>query len=366
MISVYSIIWFVFLVFLVFVAECRQIASNSIISGCEFKRLGRNKINFNLRCSSDPRNDISQLFHSNVSRIQCQNGDINLNEISILTVENCELPTLPHQVLSNFKQLTQLQISRVSLKSVQKNELPILKRCEHSLVSLDLSNNNLAHIPNDTFAGQNEVELLTLAENHLHHVDATTFTGLTNVQILNLTSNAITSIVAHTFAAFTQLECLHLSHNQLSTIGELWFGEANELNELDLSYNQITTLKAASFDKLKELSDLNISHSLVAIIEMGAFASLDNLENLDLSHNRLRHFESAAIFTQKTNELMYLYLNDNQLTEWPTKIETILRKLRLFHVENNQFDCVYLQTLLTLLERGKHTFHYYIQQNDCE
>ncbi|XP_076231109.1 uncharacterized protein LOC143177181 [Calliopsis andreniformis] len=180
-----------------------------------------------------------------------------------------------------------------------------------SLVSIQLDNNGLGVLHNDSLRGQASVRIMWLGHNRLTRLQAPLFRDLLLVERLYLTNNSISRIEDTAFQPMQALKFLELSMNRLSHVTVRTFSELHELEELylqdnglrrldpyaltalkrlrvlDLANNHLNVLHDKIFQEGLPIRTLNLKNCSVSIIENGAFRGLNNLYELNLEHNHL-------------------------------------------------------------------------------
>lgn len=189
-----------------------------------------------------------------------------------------------------------------------------------TLVSLDLSNNNIGYINPKAFFKLRYLETLDLSKNALESLSDGCFIGLplvevdlsenqfnefwldlftTRIQdmpiIVDLSKNLLTSISRKTPGHPLYIKSLMLAGNRLRTVPML---SGIPLQYLNLDGNLISSIDAGAFESLTELVYLSLS-SMPELTEIqpGAFKGLRNLQVLDLSNNRHLKALSPDVFS---------------------------------------------------------------------
>ncbi|PIZ96528.1 MAG: hypothetical protein COX80_01135 [Candidatus Magasanikbacteria bacterium CG_4_10_14_0_2_um_filter_33_14] len=112
--------------------------------------------------------------------------------------------------------------------------------------SLDLSNQNLSKVPNDTFNKTNLQEL-NISHNNLTGSLQAEVRHLQNLRVLNMSNNQMTGVPAEV-GQLSKLEILDLSNNQLIGLpNEL--ANLKNLKTLNLSGNNYSTQDLAVIEK---------------------------------------------------------------------------------------------------------------------
>ena len=108
--------------------------------------------------------------------------------------------------------------------------------------NLDLSYNELKHLPEHLFNGLHDLQGLNLTENELTNLPVHCFEGLSSLKKLDLKKNRLKALPGHFFADLKNLQDLTLSQNWMSNLHEHLFAGLVNLQELDLSLQSIGEL----------------------------------------------------------------------------------------------------------------------------
>lgn len=336
-------------------------------------RLERNNIDTLAEgCFASLRNLHSlTLSHNRISRFDLTHT-VGLASIAQLFLDSNRLGSLHRHALVNITSLQDLSLSG--------NQLEIIPEAIHqlrNLKTLDLGNNKIARIDNESFVGLNELYGLRLVDNKLENISRDDFTTLPALQVLNLASNAIRHVEQGAFASNSVLRAVRLDNNQLTEIRGvftslsslvwlnvsdnklLWFDYSHlpaSLEWLDMHNNQISELGNhyklqaslrikmldASYNLIKTITDSSIPDGIETIflnnnnIEMvvpGTFIKKINIEKVVLYGNNIRHLDIAALGIQEVpndRSLPEFYIGDNPILcdcsmEWLPKINELSR-----------------------------------------
>ncbi|XP_029670334.1 protein artichoke-like [Formica exsecta] len=205
-----------------------------------------------------------------------------------------------------------------------------------SLVSIQLDNNGLGVLHNDSLRGQASVRIMWLGHNRLTRLQAPLFRDLLLVERLYLTNNSISRIEDTAFKPMQALKFLELSMNRLSHVTVKTFSELHELEELylqdnglrrldpyaltalkrlrvlDLANNRLNVLHDKIFQEGLPIRTLNLKNCTVSVIENGAFRGLNNLYELNLEHN---HFTAIALGRLDIPGLRVLRISYNNFSQ---------------------------------------------------
>ncbi|XP_070683921.1 vasorin-like [Pempheris klunzingeri] len=157
------------------------------------------------------------------------------------------------------------------------------------LEMLDLSQNELAEIPDGVFEMLSKLKNLDLSSNYITHISKDSFSGLVQLERLYLHANRIQSIHLEAFKGLEMLLELKLQGNQLTSLPSLHFPR---LLLLDLSYNSIPTLGPSDL-QTPHLEALKVASLGLNSLDEDLIASLGNLHELDISTNQLTEVPQA-------------------------------------------------------------------------
>ena len=129
--------------------------------------------------------------------------------------------------------------------------------CDAQIIFLELSRNEIVHIPVDYFNKYLELKYLDLSWNQIRHIEGRTFLKVPKLRWLLLEYNKLTLVDAWVFMLPSvlhggELVMVNMSHNHIhSAVNTVGFN-IRQLDEtmkmyLDISYNNITTL-TSGFD----------------------------------------------------------------------------------------------------------------------
>lgn len=238
-------------------------------------------------------------------------------------------------------ELSGTSISNLSLNQVQ---LPRILNSTFSgmnktqLVVLDLSNNGLSAIENESFVWFPYLECLYLENNKIAQLFSHSLSGLYNVNYLNLRNSGIKKVSDLAFQFLKRLEDLIMDDNSFPEIASNTFKGLDSLKSLSLSSCTITsgTITNTTFSSLANspLRFLNLTRTKTSSIEAGAFSWLGQLKTLDLGINSIKGTLTGQEFKGLNNiETLYLSYNSqmsldsNSFMFIPTLRKLMLRRI---------------------------------------
>jgi Leucine-rich repeat (LRR) protein len=124
---------------------------------------------------------------------------------------------------------------------------------------------------------------LDLSDNQIAKIDENSFICLTNLKFLNLNKNCLISLYTNMFHGLKNLQVLNLSDNKISTIDDA-FIELSSLISLNLSNNELTKINSKTIRNLK-IKELHLNNNLIE--NDINFVGLFNLIRLDLQWNKI-------------------------------------------------------------------------------
>lgn len=166
-----------------------------------------------------------------------------------------------------------------------------------AMTTLDLSENELAELPEGVFAGLSSLVRLWIAENRLTRLPEGVFADLSSLEFLRLNHNQLAELPENLFAGLTGLDSwLMLHENQLTELPAGIFAGLSGVEVLRLNGNRLTGLPEGVFSDLSSLTELDLSENQLAALPEGVFSELSSLKSLYLVNNQLTELP-AGVFT---------------------------------------------------------------------
>jgi len=159
------------------------------------------------------------------------------------------------------------------------------------LQTISIENNVLIHIEAGAFVPLGQLRELRLARNHLSFLPRDLFWNNVNLELLDLSHNAFVEIPDGVMYPLHNLEVLNMSFNGLSTAGlGPGFKYTTQLSLLDLTGNNLLSVGATAFSVTEWWDDqvphyLNMSSCNIRHIHPNALSKLTRLQYLDFSGN---------------------------------------------------------------------------------
>ncbi|XP_078604359.1 uncharacterized protein LOC144878055 [Branchiostoma floridae x Branchiostoma japonicum] len=208
----------------------------------------------------------------------------------------------------------------------------------HSLIWLDIDNNEITSILSQTFAGLQSLQILRLNGNKISVIEPRSFTSLKNLTHLDIRNNQITSVLNQTFAGLRNLQWLHLKNNTISDVEWGSFQHLQNLTELHIENNEITTIFSKTFAGLRNLKQLYLNGNHIKDMQPGGFQHLQELTTLRLDNNRLKTLPNDIFST--LHKLRILYLSHNQITTLAHDIFVGLNQLSELNLSYNSLTVI--------------------------
>ncbi|CAG0882335.1 unnamed protein product [Darwinula stevensoni] len=276
-------------------------------------------------------------------------GFRGLGNLTELKIEHCGIQSVRDTTFDDLSRLVRLDLSHNNITDLPETIFSQLK----SLRSIDLSFNNLTNI-DLMFLGLKSLEQLNLKENQIGRLTQDSFHGLENLQYLNLDRNSISFMEASTFMELPSVAHLILSRNPLPGIKSLQqFGTKlqyvdlsdlglmevpenmapSSLRDFRLSGNNLTKISKKDFKSYPALSLLVLDDNHIQSIEENAFAYLSSLTKFWLNGNQLRKIPVGLPVSLKV-----LYIEENWLQEIPANAFSGLSQLEQLFLQRNRIE----------------------------
>ncbi|XP_030751606.1 toll-like receptor Tollo [Sitophilus oryzae] len=247
---------------------------------------------------------VLDLSHNHVAKLE-QNVFRDLYNLQILRLNDNLIETLPENTFSALENLHTLIISANRLTRVEVDTLNGLS----SLSLLSLDNNRISWVHPDALRNCSGLQDLHLNGNKLLQVPDV-IRSVPLLKTLDLGENHIDMVKNETFSGLVQLYGLRLTENNIGNLSRGAFDPLTALKILNLSRNKIQKVSPGAFDGNTNIQAIRLDGNLLADIE-GLFAKLPSLVWLNVSDNKLRWFDYALIPTG----LQWLDIHANQIEE---------------------------------------------------
>lgn len=242
-----------------------------------------------------------------------------LANLSSLVLFNNSIDSLQRK---NFVGLTNLEILNLSRNHISQSEdMETIFRDIESLQTLDLSFNNLAGIPNNSFSHLNQLKRLLLDHNQLENVNPMSFYGLNTLNVLALDNNRLQALPDDIFFPFVPRDGVHgngvilsrltLSYNNFTDLSNV--NKWPEIISLCMAYNKLTTVPSAiGYSRMKLL---NVSHNKLESFfgkQENIAADFAAMETMDISYNTIKDIDVDKLKTMTNVE--YFNIESNNVT----------------------------------------------------
>lgn len=220
------------------------------------------------------------------------------------------------------------------------------------LKTLNASNKHITKIEPKYFINASLIESADFSNNVIQRIEASAFEDvIINLKTLNLSNNKIVKFESDSFP-IRNLVTLDLSNNKLTTLNKTIFERLTKLKHLNLSDNSIGKLEVQIFSHQKQLISLDLSKNNLITFDFHVFSP--NLSNWHRSFFALRIVNGIqSLIDPYLNEnLQSLDLSNNQLIEMNNFQSGNFSQLSLLDINDNEFNCSYLQIFLGSVRWG--------------
>ncbi|XP_059619257.1 immunoglobulin domain and leucine-rich repeat-containing protein 2 [Phlebotomus argentipes] len=234
-----------------------------------------------------------------------------------------------------FSRLRKLDLSENDIARVPERSFAKLIK----LKILNLSGNRIANVSANVFMDLQSLNELHLARNHLERISTTTwspFGYLKQLLVLDLADNVIKDLPRHTFRGLETLKQLHLQRNQLTVVPFQLFADIGAIEMLDLSHNGIVSILDNHFIENGRLQVLNMQHNHLVSILKNTFNGLSRLTYLNVAENRINFIDRNAF--SSLEELKYLNISGNHLLILSSSVFSGLTLLEQLDMSGNPFE----------------------------
>ncbi|XP_037348103.1 extracellular matrix protein 2 isoform X2 [Talpa occidentalis] len=233
---------------------------------------------------------------------------LTASEITSLELIDNSIISIPDETFNGLPNLKRLDLSRnnISSSGIGPKAFKRLKK----LTRLNMDGNNLVEIPSGL---PSTLEELKINENNLQALDEESLSGLNQLVTLEMEGNNLSEINVNplAFKPLKSLSYLRLGRNKFRIIPQ---GLPDSIEELYLENNQIEEITELCFNRTRKINVIvlrynNIEEHRIAPL---AWINQENLESIDLSYNKLYHVPSYL-----PKSLLHLVLIGNQIERIP-------------------------------------------------
>ena len=213
--------------------------------------------------------------------------------------------------------------------------------CLHAVRSLDLSFNSLSVLSaGSELASLNRVQELRLNDNFIRNLKGNVLKGKDDLRFLDLSNNRLDSLAEETFSSCPQLARIDLSNNSLSFLPKAIFrGQTRSLAFLDLSGNRLSSLQAPLLTGLQQLTSLDLSRNeLVSVESASALRGLSSLRTLKLSRNKLFRLPSLNLPSLRALVLSENDLGSRSSGQISARLLSRLPSISHLHLDSNEIS----------------------------
>lgn len=282
-------------------------------------------------------NSISTLLAQNKIAVLPSGAFIYLKSLKRLSISHNKFNEIPSSLLRG-PDIEELELDGNSLETGQINnnlfnDVPNLKRLEMNFCSLD--DTKVAQLQLDKIP---MVKRLGLGGNNLTEVPSTTFRALAHLETIDLRHNKIKRLQPCAFCA-CNITNVFLGHNLLGVNPKSINVEAFAgvvIKELDLSYNFFDEFESKLLGNVEEtVETLDLSGNALPTLKPVYTLTLSSLVRLHVADNSFG--ELPSILPPEYNQLKFLNLSRNGLSQIPDSFGNYLRSLKSIDLSHNAF-----------------------------
>lgn len=157
------------------------------------------------------------------------------------------------------------------------------------LLTLKMDNVSLKAIYPHNFENTTHLRVLQLSHNQIEHLPAGIFHHINQLRTIDLSSNTIASIDDDAFNDCVHLQNLHMDNNRLVQLSGDWFRSLGDLKHVDFSDNFIESdFDGDVFYSASELQLFLRNNRIKRIVSFGNKSGRSIFRLIDLSGNTLR------------------------------------------------------------------------------
>lgn len=235
-----------------------------------------------LDCNLIEETDLLNDLPPYISNVHLMNNKIKTIKNDVISNQNIRRLRLDKSEIEMIESRAFVGMSDLRYLSLRENKienLNFIASLSKNLSVLDLTENEISHLPDNIFSHLSNLKILDLKNNEIKAISGKPFVGLTRLLGLYLSNNLIEKIVKGPFDDVHSLLYLHLSNNKITSIEKGFAQNLNLLRVLYLSMEAGDTNKLSRFDcgtfyGLPALSTVAFSSKNVRSIKVGVFRNV--------------------------------------------------------------------------------------------
>ncbi|XP_071477868.1 uncharacterized protein [Diadema antillarum] len=214
----------------------------------------------------------------------------------------CHLKSVP-QDLPN--KTFMLDLSNNLISQLQNNSFTNL----WNLINLNLKKNAIFYIENAAFTPLIHLKILSLSGNELTQIQPGVLNSNKNLTLVDVGNNLFESVPITAINDLSKLETLSLRNNSLQSFDFQSVPHWKKMTKIDLSWNNITSIPQHAFFPLQNNSmhTLDLSHNKITEVTPGVFSDLTNVNLVMLAANHINKFEVMAFMGNLKIKKLSLY-----------------------------------------------------------
>ncbi|NXJ60999.1 TLR3 protein, partial [Rostratula benghalensis] len=264
---------------------------------------------------------------------------------------NLTILNLSQNPLSSIEDDSFLWLSNLQYLNLKNTNIHISARLFHGLSSLKhltLINSITGKIEDFSFHWLYDLEYLIMDNNKFPGITANTFTGLNNLKYLSLCNCNINlqRITNKTFSSLanSSLQVLNLTKTRISTIGSGAFSSLRHLKILDLGLNEISQeLTGHEFKGLNNIQDIYLSYNKNLALRSESFIFVPSLRKLMLRKVGCSNLAVSPSPFHPLRNLTVLDISNNNIANIKEDLFDGLHKLDILDLEHNNLARLWKQ-----------------------
>ncbi|VDO33247.1 unnamed protein product [Onchocerca flexuosa] len=204
------------------------------------------------------------------------------------------------------------QLEALLLRKNRLTSIPLGIESLANLRKLDLKANNISQVTTIDVSRIAKIDIVDLSRNIIRDFPRMHVLQVANAKItkLDLSNNLLTTLRSDMFMKLQSLRILRLSRNKIETVEKDAFQGLFALRLLDLSRNRFSILHAMTFSSLTSLQNLSLARNLLGTLEDGTFWGLEQLQRLNIAENQLKAVTAGWLYGMHSLTALDLSSND--------------------------------------------------------
>uniref|UniRef100_T1JEM9 TIR domain-containing protein n=1 Tax=Strigamia maritima TaxID=126957 RepID=T1JEM9_STRMM len=226
-------------------------------------------------------------------------------------------------------------VSELNFRFNKLTQIPTFPHSFDSLITFDVSNNNVGTVSNNDFNNTLNLEQLNLSNNNLTSLPDNLLLNLKNLDELDLSYNRISVLPERFLQENPKLRKFNIANNMLTLFPQDFFENSRTIENINLSHNRFTRIFINFKLQLKSLKVLRLESNNIKSISFLNIEHCKDLKELILTNNQIHYI--FRVHNSRYNLDLNFDISNNKMWELHFPLTSYINNAGTFDMSNNCF-----------------------------